>query len=174
MDFGFLYGSAKGRISRKTWWLGAIGLIILIFIVQLVLSALFGVLNLNGTTFGLGLQSLVVLAIFFAPYYALTIKRLHDRSRPTALFWVFFAPSVVNALLTMMGVTGGMRTIEIFGTTAPAFQPNALGGAVSLIVFCVGLWALVELGFLKGDAGANAYGPDPLGGRKAPPPGDQF
>jgi len=27
-----------------------------------------------------------------------------------------------------------------------------------------GLWLLIELGFLKGTAGPNQYGPDPLGG----------
>jgi uncharacterized membrane protein YhaH (DUF805 family) len=28
----------------------------------------------------------------------------------------------------------------------------------------LGLWILVQAGFLKGTAGPNQYGPDPLGG----------
>ncbi len=38
---------------------------------------------------------------------------------------------------------------------------------VLLIPFLGWLWALVELGFLKGTSGSNAYGPDPLGSRAA-------
>jgi uncharacterized membrane protein YhaH (DUF805 family) len=35
---------------------------------------------------------------------------------------------------------------------------------IALIPVIGGLWLLIELGFLKGTAGANQYGPDPLGG----------
>ena len=162
MDFRFLYLDPKGRISRKTWWLGAIGLLILAIIANMVLSTVGAVIGLNKSAFGVGLLSLLSLAIFFVPYYSLTVKRLHDRSRPTMLFWAFIGPSILSALLMMMGVSGSMGTVEMFGQQAPAFRPNAVGGAVGFLGLAVGLWALVELGFLKGDAGANDYGPDPL------------
>lgn len=35
---------------------------------------------------------------------------------------------------------------------------------IILIPFIGGIWALVELGFLRGTEGANQFGPDPLGG----------
>ncbi len=35
---------------------------------------------------------------------------------------------------------------------------------IGLIPVIGGLWLLIELGFLKGTAGPNQYGPDPLGG----------
>jgi uncharacterized membrane protein YhaH (DUF805 family) len=35
----------------------------------------------------------------------------------------------------------------------------AVAGLVSLII---SIWALVELGFLRGTPGPNQYGPDPL------------
>jgi uncharacterized membrane protein YhaH (DUF805 family) len=39
----------------------------------------------------------------------------------------------------------------------------AAGGLIfSLASLAVSLWALVELGFLRGTAGPNRYGPDPL------------
>ena len=42
-------------------------------------------------------------------------------------------------------------------------QSLAAGGLIfSLASLAVSLWALVELGFLRGTAGPNRYGPDPL------------
>lgn len=162
MDFKFLYTDPRGRISRKTWWLGAIGLFVIMIVVNLVLGVVATAVGLANSAFGIGLMSLAAVALLFLPYYALTLKRLHDRSRPTMLFWVFYAPSVVYSLLIMLGVAGGMGTVRMFGQEAQAFQPNALGHAVQGISLVVGLWALVELGFLKGQAGENAYGRDPL------------
>jgi uncharacterized membrane protein YhaH (DUF805 family) len=36
---------------------------------------------------------------------------------------------------------------------------------IAIIPYIGGLWVLVECGFLAGDAGPNAFGPDPLGGQ---------
>jgi uncharacterized membrane protein YhaH (DUF805 family) len=33
-----------------------------------------------------------------------------------------------------------------------------------LLSFAIGIWALIELGILKGTTGPNQHGPDPLGG----------
>jgi len=38
---------------------------------------------------------------------------------------------------------------------------------IVLVPIIGGIWALVELGFLKGTTGSNQYGADPLGGRLA-------
>ena len=35
---------------------------------------------------------------------------------------------------------------------------------IGLIPIIGGIWMLIELGFLKGTAGPNSYGPDPLQG----------
>jgi uncharacterized membrane protein YhaH (DUF805 family) len=57
---------------------------------------------------------------------------------PTALF---FAGA-------MIGMTYGGSTARAYG--------------LWLIALALSIWCLVELGFLRGTAGANAYGPDPL------------
>jgi len=163
MDFGYLYLSISGRISRKTWWLGVVGLIIMAIILGLVIGVAGGATGLGRSAFGLGLLSLISTLILVFPSYALAMKRLHDRGRPEALALVFIAPSLLAPILQMLGLTGGFGTIEAFGVEAQAYQPNVLGrfmGAVSLLV---GLWALFELGIMKGAAGDNAHGPDPLG-----------
>ena len=41
---------------------------------------------------------------------------------------------------------------------------SAWWSLIALIPVIGGIWLLVELGFLKGTAGPNQYGPDPLGG----------
>lgn len=165
MDFKYLYAETRGRISRKVWWLGAIGLAIIAIIVNAILAVAGATTGLSRSTFGLGLIMLISIAVLFWPYYALTLKRLHDRGRPEALFWIFIAPLVLSAALVMMGVTGEMGLAKLFGHSAPAFQPNGLGRSIAVVSAGVKLWALVELGFLKGQSGENAHGPDPLAPR---------
>ncbi|MEL7486670.1 MAG: DUF805 domain-containing protein [Pseudomonadota bacterium] len=162
MDFGNLYLSADGRISRKTWWLGAIGVVVISIIVGAVFGAIGGVIGFTGSAFGIGILSLVSLAILFVPYRSLTYKRLHDRNRPENLFWIFLAPSIISPLLQMFGLSGGIGEVEFFGQSVETFQPNMLGNLISLASFGVMIWMIIELGVMKGDEGDNAHGPDPL------------
>ena len=41
---------------------------------------------------------------------------------------------------------------------------GGIGMVVSIIFLIYAIYMLVQLGFLKGTAGPNNYGPDPLGG----------
>ena len=47
------------------------------------------------------------------------------------------------------------------GHGADVMVPGAFAGLVALISLIVGIWALIELGFLRGDPEDNAYGPAP-------------
>ena len=129
---------------------------------SLVLTAILGGMGLMSSGFGQGLYSLIMMAIIFVPYRALTYKRLHDRNRPENLFWVFIGPSIASSVLMILGLSGSVQKIELLGTSTEMFQPNMLGNLVSLISVGVGIWSLIELGFLKGDSGDNAHGADPL------------
>ncbi len=161
MDFVQLYTTTEGRINRKTWWLGVIGMIVMSLIVSVILKVFAGILGLTKSTFGQGLISLALIAILFVPYKALTLKRLHDRSRPEVLFWVFIAPSILSPLLMMLGLSGSTLDMSVLGQDVPMFKPNFLGSLVNLASLVIGIWGLVELGFLKGDQGDNAHGPNP-------------
>ena len=163
MDFKYLYLSTAGRISRKTWWLGVIGLFIIALILGLVIGLIGGVTGLAGSAFGLGLLSLISTAIVIYPSYCLSMKRLHDRGRPEVLALIFIAPSLATPVLQMLGLTGSVSTIEVFGIEAEAYQANAFGQLVSAVTLLVGLWALFELGIMKGQSGPNEHGADPLG-----------
>lgn len=168
MDLKYLYTDTGGRIGRKAWWLGALGLFVISFIVNIVLGVVAAASGLSGTVFGVGLMTLVSIGVLFWPYYALTVKRLCDRGRPAILFWVFIGPALASAVLMMFGITGKMANVEIFGQQAPVFEPNMIGKAISAIAFGVGLWALVELGVLGSRrSGGDSHAPDPLASRDA-------
>lgn len=75
---------------------------------------------------------------------AAAVRRLHDRAKPgwwSLPLWV--APHL------------------LFGIGVVALQGNA-GLATIIASFALFLWGIIELGGLKGTAGPNAYGPDPI------------
>ncbi len=84
---------------------------------------------------------------------AVGIKRLHDRDKSgwwLLLFWL--GPSVLSS--------GNL-------------SPNGIGdigsnAILGLAAFVLMVWGFIELGCLKGTAGPNSYGPDPLGPQTQP------
>lgn len=125
MDFGQLYTSFEGRISRKAWWIGFILLNVLQVIIYYVAIGL-GIITIDAATGKMSssgtIATFVILLVFFWPTFALHAKRWHDRGKSGWWTLIVFVP-----------VIGG-------------------------------LWLLIELGFLKGDETANAYGPNPVSG----------
>jgi uncharacterized membrane protein YhaH (DUF805 family) len=96
-----------------------------------------------------GWISLIIGLITAYPYIALSVKRRHDRNNSgyDAMGLIVF--SLLWSLIQALGVitaTGG------------------IGMVVSIIFLIYAIYMLVQLGFLKGTAGPNNYGPDPLGG----------
>jgi uncharacterized membrane protein YhaH (DUF805 family) len=41
-------------------------------------------------------------------------------------------------------------------------ESEVVASGAGLVSFAISIWALVELGFLRGTPGPNQYGPDPL------------
>jgi len=151
MDFGYLFTSFEGRINRKPYWIATLIMIAGVIVLSIVLAFALG----GG---GGVLLQIVLLVIIGYPATALMIKRLHDRDRPNFLVAIFWAPSVITLLGQMTGITGTMT--DVYGT--PVFQPNMLGWIINIIGLVIGIWALIELGFLRGTDGPNQHGPDPL------------
>jgi uncharacterized membrane protein YhaH (DUF805 family) len=171
MDFSIFTGF-EGRINRAKWWLGSIILGILGVIISLILNALFGAYSIDPTqpitaeTFQslirkVSIVQLITLAIIIYPALALMIKRLNDRDRPRWFAYVFWAPAVLSVLGGLAGLT--MSVTDIGGTLIPT--QSAIGWILAILSLVVGIWALVELGILKGTEGPNQHGPDPLAGK---------
>lgn len=147
-NFIALFTSFRGRIGRKSWWLGSVLL--------LGLNAA-GVLLLNPNALNLDPDAVVqpvwAVAIWqlllLIPTTAIMVKRFNDRDWP---YWVGFACGLIFA----------------FGTIVPQFGFFA-GPNVSMEEWIAGLiltlptlFAFIVNGFLRGTKGPNRYGPDPL------------
>lgn len=90
---------------------------------------------------GLWIVALIVaLAVTYGTVMG-GIKRLHDRGKSGWWMLLFTGVPVVGEFILLTGAI-----------------PVGLG-----LMLIFGLWGLFELGVPKGDAGPNAYGPDPLG-----------
>jgi uncharacterized membrane protein YhaH (DUF805 family) len=135
MPLSQLLFSFHGRINRAPYWLTTLA-IFAIVVALAVLGALSG---------GLGGLVLVLLVLYIPLLWtglAIGAKRLHDRGKSAWWLLVFYVlPSVLGGIADHLGGAG-----FIFHIAAAA----------------VGIWGLVELGFLRGTVGPNQYGPDPL------------
>ncbi len=126
----------SGRSSRLGFWR-----------VQLICSALssliwvlavFAAIRIGAWSAPLFLPILLLLA----PLAAVGLRRAHDRGRD----WRWLAMLSLGPYLLGMSAD---------------FAPALISPLLRLACLLLGLWAWVELGFLKGDPGSNAYGPPP-------------
>ena len=158
--FGF-----SGRINRGKYWLTLV-IWLLIWIVAIVVFALGGLAifdrNLNDGSLpspedldafwrmvrDYGALSLIILVLLIASWVsavAIGVKRLHDRDRSG--WWIvlfYFGPAVLQAVQNS------------------AESATLVSILLGLGAFAVSIWALVELGFLRGTRGPNRFGADPL------------
>jgi uncharacterized membrane protein YhaH (DUF805 family) len=150
MDLSYLFTSFDGRINRKPYWLGTL----LMIAVSLALVLLLGLtVGIQGRSF-LILMFVVQLVLLY-PSAALMVKRLHDRNRPAWFAALLLGPLVLQGITNIIGITGD-----------PLGQ-GLLDYLFSAWIVIVGIWFFIELGCLRGTAGDNQYGPDPLAGQIA-------
>jgi uncharacterized membrane protein YhaH (DUF805 family) len=139
MNLSDLLFSFSGRVNRAPYWLA--GVLTYLCLMGLVWVAI-------GLAFAgrIGATVVLVVAILVALVWvglALAAKRLHDRDKSAWWLLLFYLGPVLLNGWGRHAVSGG-RVI------------------LGLIAFAISIWALVELGFLRGTPGENRYGPDPL------------
>jgi uncharacterized membrane protein YhaH (DUF805 family) len=131
--FGF-----RGRINRAKYWLTFVIYFIALFVLYVLFSLFF-----SFPTDLLGL--LLIFAVPVIPItissIAVAIKRLHDRNKSGWWLLLFYL---------LPGVIGNIGPY------------TGLDFVFQLASLALSIWALVELGFLRGTSGRNQYGPDPL------------
>jgi uncharacterized membrane protein YhaH (DUF805 family) len=146
MKFLRLLFDPRGRIGRGWYWLGTFAVLAFCVLVMVFV----GSVAPDGaeSTYRFVMMTMTFLMILvIATFGAIGAKRLHDRGR-NALWLVLFYPAPA--------------ALFWFGT---ARQEPSLGmAAASGALF---LWGLIELGFLPGMPGENAYGPNPTTGLTA-------
>lgn len=178
MDFMALYTKTEGRISRKTWWIGAIILAVVNIIITMLILPMVGlgalnpaqltaagsdpqmIANLVASSMSTsGWAGLVVLIIFAWPTYCLSVKRRHDKNNNGYDVIGYLALSAI--LLLIQGLGLGYTTMTVGEVTVPT--PSMIYMVLGFVAAVYAIYMLVVLGFLKGTTGANQYGPDPLG-----------
>jgi uncharacterized membrane protein YhaH (DUF805 family) len=162
-----------GRHGRQSWWLGTIVMLVIAIILYFILSAVMGT-GLSAMTNpeellkpgvmesymrSTSIQQLITLVLLGYPVTALMSRRLNDRDRPGWLKWLFWVPTVIA---TILGLTGMAYTVTDVGNGIMLPTPSMLMTIVSLLSLAMGVWALIELGFLRGSDGPNQHGPDPI------------
>ena len=156
-----LFFSFDGRIARGRWWLGVIGLFIVLLVLNIIIMTLFG------TGFFGGLLTFLLSLAALYPAIALATKRLADRGKPAMpRVAFFFGPGLLLSLMATFNI--GYRPMDMSqmegmppGQAGEIMVPGMLAGIIGFISLIAFVWALIELGILKGDKDANAYGPPP-------------
>jgi uncharacterized membrane protein YhaH (DUF805 family) len=142
--FQFMFG-ASGRINRAKYWrsfliyvgAGMMTLVILFTAAQIAAPVFIGTV-------------LLVLIPWLIWGLSFTTERLHDRDKSAWWLVVFY---VLPGVLTQLGELAPSSNVA--GTL--------LEKILALLAFVLAIWGFIEIGFLRGTAGENAYGPDPLG-----------
>lgn len=150
-----LLTTTDGRIGRQQWWIGIVVLIVISIVASIVLS----ILSFGNAAVMAWFGVLINLALIW-PSYCVGIKRRHDRDNNGTDLKILIAGSVLLNLLTATGIGSSMT--DMGGVMMPV--PSIWLGALNVIFAIFAIYMLVQLGFLKGTAGPNNYGPDPLDG----------
>jgi uncharacterized membrane protein YhaH (DUF805 family) len=148
-----LYTTTDGRLSRKEWWIGVVGLLV----ASILLSIILGIVGLGGAS---GWGQLIAYVILFYPGWCIGIKRRQDRDNDATDFKVLMG---VSGLLTLLQALGIGVTMTDMGNGIVMPTPDMWMSVLYLLLGVFGIYLLVQLGFLRGTQGPNSYGPDPLG-----------
>ena len=174
MTFRGLFLSPRGRISRRQWWIGAILLVVVEIGCLLLVLPLLGLSAeelralpsidpqaraqvLLEAYQHVAWGSLAIFALIAYPAYCLSLKRRHDRNQDGRDVYLALAVSALPLLMEALGLAYSIGEVDGAPWPTPGLT-YLLAGAVAL---CFGVYMLVVLGFLKGGAGPNSYGPDP-------------
>ncbi len=141
--FEFLFG-ASGRINRAKYWRST-----LLFTVAGLMAAviLFTAAGIAAPLF------IIMVVLVLVPWLlwglSVTTERLHDRDKSAWWLVVFYlVPGALGQFAKAAWVAGATGTV--------------LHYILALASFALTIWGFVEIGCLRGTAGSNTYGPDPL------------
>jgi uncharacterized membrane protein YhaH (DUF805 family) len=143
-----LLTSPQGRIGRAAFWLGWLLLLCVEAALRLVLDVPFT--PTPSDPFSVRILSFLIDLVLLYPQAVIMVKRLHDRDRSGELIGWLFVPYTVLMITNLLGMSG---------------DPEHMGVMETLLLLSTGIIALtfmVELGFRRGTAGDNQYGPDTL------------
>jgi uncharacterized membrane protein YhaH (DUF805 family) len=134
----------KGRIGRRRYWSLTL-LYMLAFVVGCAAFMAGGImLDAKSADAVTAVMACIFVVFFLAMSVAISgiaVRRLHDRGKTG--YWLLLYYAMPSWLMK----SAGLDTAGIVFTLATL-------GAV--------IWAVIDLGVLRGETGSNAFGPDPL------------
>jgi uncharacterized membrane protein YhaH (DUF805 family) len=141
--FEFMFG-ASGRINRAKYWRS--------LLIYMVAGLFAGVIPFTAAGIAAPLF-IIMVVIVLIPWllwgFSITTERLHDRDKSAWWLVVFYlVPGVLGQLAKAAWFAGAAGTVLYY--------------VLALAGFALTIWGFVEIGFLRGTAGSNTHGPDPL------------
>ncbi len=149
----------RGRIGRRQYWISTV-LYSLVWVLGAVILVTLAAFNYNPpddtitpvTIVGfilLGIAMIFLVVVVVTGLASSGVRRLHDRGKTG--YWLL----LYYLLPSMMSKYAGLDTVGLI---------------FSLVTLGILIWAIVDLGILRGEAGSNAFGPNPLSINPEPPP----
>jgi uncharacterized membrane protein YhaH (DUF805 family) len=142
-----LLASPYGRITRAMFWLGLLILIAAKLVARFALGL--PLLTTPADAFSMRLWSFIIDVAVIYPGAVLLVKRLHDRNLSGQLAGWLIAPHFVLMITNLLGRSGDLAHMGVAETVM------VLATGIVTIAF------MVELGFRRGSADPNRYGPEP-------------
>jgi uncharacterized membrane protein YhaH (DUF805 family) len=142
--------SFRGRASRKRFWLLSFGYFLGFMLGAAAFITLITAFDVEPGGPAVTLAAGVIVAFYMVLVWlssAVAVRRLHDRGKTG--YW----------LLLYYG--GPNLTSHVSGL-------DAAGLVLLVITLGISVWALVDLGILRGESGSNAFGHDPLSSESVP------
>ncbi len=155
MDKFLSYASISGRANRARYWLTALAAFAIMFVLVMIMAAIAPGKGSPTSAGGAIAITILILPVLYCVWvmFAAGLRRLHDLDK--SAWWAlpyFIGPTLIDA-------------VAEFGIGRAATAPY---WAVKLAGMALSLWVLVEVGFFKGTAGPNRFGPDPLAAQETP------
>ena len=141
------YFSFQGRSNRQRYWVTGVAIFVLLFLSALVIGAL-GEIPVVGI-----LADLVFLGMLVAGVVAVLAngaRRLHDRGHSAWWLVLFTGVPTLLAIPAELAKFSGSEGAQM------------LGAILVLLGLPFSIWGFVVMGCLKGTAGPNKFGEDPL------------
>jgi uncharacterized membrane protein YhaH (DUF805 family) len=142
-----LWFDVEGRINRAKYWLVSLSNL------AMFMAGVFAVILTDSSLVARGVLILITIIVVTSEC-AVSVKRLHDREMSAGWLLIFFVlPPIPSILFSLVKSDGRvLRGDEASGEIV-----------LQLVSYAIYVWAIIELGCLRGTSGANKYGPDPLG-----------
>jgi uncharacterized membrane protein YhaH (DUF805 family) len=151
---GFLSKWFKGRIGRRRYWSLTL-LCLLAFVVGIASFIALGIMLDAGPTDAITAVLAPIGFVFIlsmsAALAGIGVRRLHDRGKTG--YWLLLYYAMPSWMMKSAGL-------------------DAVGLVFLAATSGILIWAIVDLGVLRGDTGSNDFGPGPLAENPASRPAD--